>query len=78
MEEIQLRPQSEPYVEVAAETIMAHGDVATAEAIESMLARLVELLGRLIGEDMAMKLIEGSLALSQRGDATFDKRREEA
>ena len=33
---------------------------------ESMLARLVELLGRLIGDDMAMKLIERSLVSDAR------------
>jgi len=43
-----------------------------------MLAHLVELLGRLIGDDMAMKLIERSLAASGRGDPTSDNRREEA
>lgn len=78
LEEIQLRAQSEPYVEGVAETIMAHGDAATGAALESMLVRLVELLGRLIGDDMAMKLIEGTLAASERGDEPFDGRREEA
>jgi len=43
-----------------------------------MLVRLVELLGRLIGDDMAMKLIERSLAASEGGDATSVGRREEA
>ena len=57
---------------------MAHGDPATAEALESLLVRLVELLGRLIGDDMAMKLIERSLAASERGSGTSDGRREEA
>ena len=75
---IQLRSRSEPYIDGVAETIMAHGDPATAEALESMLAHLVELLGRLIGDDMAMKLIERSLAASGRGDPTSDNRREEA
>ena len=78
LEQIQLRPRSEPYIDGVAETIMAHGDAATAEALELMLARLVELLGRLIGDDMAMKLIERSLAASERGNATTDGRREEA
>jgi hypothetical protein len=76
--QIQLRARSEPYIDGIAETIMAHGDPATAEALESMLVRLVELLGRLIGDDMAMKLIERSLASSERGDAPPDGRREEA
>jgi hypothetical protein len=42
-----------------------------------MLIRLVELLGRLIGDDMAMKLIERSL-VSERDDTPSEKKREEA
>ena len=76
--QIQLRARSEPYIDGVAETIMAHGDPATAEALESMLVRLVELLGRLIGDDMGMKLIERSLTASEQGDARSDGRREEA
>jgi hypothetical protein len=76
--QIQLHARSEPYIEGVAETIMAHGDPATAEAIESMLVRLIELLGRLIGDDMSTKLIERTLAPSERGDGPSDDRREEA
>jgi hypothetical protein len=75
--QIHLQPRSEPYIDGVAESIMANGDAATAEALESMLARLVELLGRLIGDDMAMKLIERSL-VSDHDDASSVKRREEA
>jgi hypothetical protein len=57
---------------------MAHGDAATAEAFESMLVHLVELLGRLIGDDMATKLIERSLGVSERSDTISDSQREEA
>jgi hypothetical protein len=57
---------------------MAHGDAATAEALESMLVHLVELLGRLIGDDMATTLIERSVGASERGDTISDARREEA
>jgi hypothetical protein len=78
LEQIQLHARSEPYVEGVAETIMAHGDAATAEALESMLVRLIELLGRLIGDDMAMKLIQRSLAASEPDRPTSDSRREEA
>jgi hypothetical protein len=74
---IQLHPRSDPYVDGVAETIMAYGDATTAEALESLLVRLDELLGRLIGEDMAMKLIERSLTTSGRG-ATSEGKREEA
>jgi hypothetical protein len=76
--QIQLRARSEPYIDGVAATIMAHGDAATAEALESMLVRLVELLGRLIGDDMAMKLIERGLFASERGDTPRGKTREEA
>jgi hypothetical protein len=55
---------------------MAHGDPATAEGLEAMLVHLIELLGRLIGDDMAMKLIERTLAASGRGDPTSDRREE--
>jgi hypothetical protein len=78
LQQIQLRARSDPYVDGVAETIMARGEPATAEALESMLVRLVELLGRLIGDDMAMKLIERSLAASEHGGAASDDRREEA
>jgi hypothetical protein len=57
---------------------MANGDPATAEALESMVVRLVELLGRLIGDDMATRLIERSLAASETGIAAVDGTREEA
>jgi hypothetical protein len=76
--QIQLHARSEPYIDGVAETIMAHGDHATAEGLEAMLVHLIELLGRLIGDDMAMKLIERSLAASELGGETSDSRREEA
>ena len=76
--QIQLRARAEPYIDGVAATIMAQGDAATADALESMLVRVVELLGRLIGDDMAMKLIEQSLAASERRDPTSDDRWEEA
>lgn len=76
--EIQLHVRSEPYIDGLAATIMAHGDAATVVALESMLVRLVELLGRLIGDDMATKLIERSLAASETRDATLGGTREEA
>ena len=73
--QIEIRARSQPHIDGVAETIMASGDPATAEALESMLERLVELLGRLIGDDMAMKLAERSLAAPE---PNSDGRREEA
>jgi hypothetical protein len=78
LEQIHLHARSEPYIEGVAETIMARGDPATAEALESVLVRLVELLGRLIGDDMSIKLIERTLAPSDRTGRISDSRREEA
>ena len=78
MTQIQLRARSQPYIDGVPETIMAHGEAATAEALESMLVHVVELLGRLIGDDMAAKLIERSVGAFDRGDAIPDGRREEA
>ena len=76
--QLQIRARSQPHVDGVAETIVARGDSATAEALESMLARLVELLGRLIGDDMAARLIERSLAPSERGEQHPGGTREEA
>lgn len=78
LEEIQLRARSEPYVEGVAEAIETYGAAQTAEAIESMLARLIELLGRLIGDDIAMKLIEESFPESARDGARSSSRRAQA
>ena len=75
--QIQLHARSEPYIDGLAATIMAYGDAATAEALESMLVRLIELLGRLIGDDMAAKLIGRSLAEADSGKGS-DGSREEA
>jgi hypothetical protein len=52
-----------------AATVAAHGDGETAEALDVLLFRLVELLGRLIGDDMANKLIERSLVAPGRRNA---------
>jgi hypothetical protein len=41
-----------------AASVEAHGAAATTAAIEALLAALVELLSRLIGEELAMRLLE--------------------
>ena len=61
LDQISLRPGADPYVNAVAETIITHGDATTADALESMLVRLVELIGRLIGDDMAITLTERSI-----------------
>ncbi len=78
MELIRLSAGSEPYVDGVAECLIEHGDGATAEALEVMLVRLVELLERLVGDEMAMKLIERSIAASEGGGKTPEDIEEEA
>ena len=78
LDEIQLRPRAEPYIDGVAKSITSRGDAATADALEAMIVHLVELLGRLIGDDMATKLIDRSIAAPGRGDTASDDRQEEA
>lgn len=70
---IELRIGSEPYIGGVAETVVAYGDAATAKSLESMLVHLVQLLGRLIGDDMATKLIERSSFASERANLNSHK-----
>jgi hypothetical protein len=74
--QIEIQARSQPHVDAVAETIMARGDPATAEALEFMIERLVELLGRLIGDDMATKLIERSLPASEGSQGSADRQEE--
>jgi hypothetical protein len=76
--QIQVHARPQPHIDGVGETIMARGDPATAEALEFMLERLIELLGRLIGDDMAKKLIERSLTASEHANGISDGRQEEA
>ena len=59
---ITLRVRSDPYVEGVSASIAANGDDRVAAALEAMLIDVVDLLGRIIGDDMAAKLIEQSIA----------------
>jgi hypothetical protein len=78
LDEIKLRPGADPYVDGVADSVVSHGDAAVAEGLESMIVHLIELLARLIGDDMATKLIERSIAPHGDGDATSNDRLEEA
>jgi hypothetical protein len=61
LETIQLHPRATPYLEGVAETVEKHGARETDEALEAMLLIVVEVLGRLIGDEMATILIERGL-----------------
>ncbi|MEO7822837.1 MAG: hypothetical protein ABIS15_04455 [Gemmatimonadaceae bacterium] len=75
---VELRLDSHPYVDGVTDSAKAFGDQATSTALESMIVILVEILGRLIGNEMAMKLIERSAASLSRADSENDRRQEEA
>jgi hypothetical protein len=48
-------------------SVEAHGVAAVTEAIEALLAALIDALGRLIGEDMAIRLIDHDAPRSRKG-----------
>lgn len=77
LEQLQLRPGAVPYVEGVGESVSSHGDTAVADSLQSMLVGIVELLERLIGGEMATKLIERSIVSPTRRDATSNDRQEE-
>ncbi|HET6760522.1 MAG TPA: hypothetical protein VFH13_00400 [Gemmatimonadaceae bacterium] len=62
LRDIRLGGGSDSCLEGVAESGKVHGANAVAEGLEAMLVALIELLGRLIGDDMASKLIEQSVA----------------
>lgn len=75
---IRLQNQTQPYFGGTAEISDAYGPAATAEALDAMLVTLVEILGRLIGDDMAMKLILQSLPEFVRDTRAQEGREKEA
>ena len=78
LKHLELRPRSDPYVHGVDEGVLEHGDAAIEAALESVLAVLFDLLFRLIGNDMAMKLIKRSLTPPDNADGHTDRKREEA
>lgn len=48
-------------------SVEAHGVAAVTAAIEALLAALIDVLGRLIGEDMAIRLIDHDAPRSRTG-----------
>lgn len=78
LESLQLTPRHDPYIIGVEESIEEYGNDATASAIESMLVGMIELLGRLIGVDMATSLIERSLSDFANDNSSPAKRRAKA
>jgi hypothetical protein len=75
---IQLHAHSTPYLEGVAETIEQHGAAETDAALESTLVVVIEVLSRLIGDEMARILIERGLSGPAGHDANRESQRAEA
>jgi hypothetical protein len=75
---LQLRPRAKTYLDGVAAAVSKYGETATADAIEATLTGTIELLGRLIGADMAANLIERGLLEPSRDSAKPENRRAEA
>jgi hypothetical protein len=71
--QIKLRPRTDPYIDGVEATIESRGDAATADALEAVLVHVIELLGRLIGDDMATRLIERSMTSPEHRDETSNE-----
>ena len=72
---IRIRTRSEASLEGVAETVQKHGAAATADGLTSLLVTLLELLGRLIGDDMVMRLVEqGNQNYAQNGERLGGRR----
>lgn len=78
LESLQLSPRHDPYIIGVEESIGEYGVDATADAIEAMILGMIELLGRLIGVDMATSLIERSLSEFAQDTSGPEKRRAKA
>ena len=76
LETIKLQPRSAPYLEGVADTVGRHGSRKTDEALEAMLAMLVAVLGRLIGDEMAANLIERGIPESADDTLREDRKAE--
>jgi hypothetical protein len=56
------------YLDGVVASVELHGVAAVTKAIEALLAALIDALGRLIGEDMAIRLIDPDAPASRSGD----------
>ena len=58
LDRIRIGARSESGLEGVEEAVRADGAAAVAAALEAVLVAMIELLGRLIGSDMALRLLE--------------------
>ena len=58
LKDIRLRSRPDPGLEGVTESIQAHGASAVGAGLQALLVALLQLLGRLIGGDLAAQLME--------------------
>lgn len=63
LDNVRIRSANEPSLEGLAESVARHGADAVTEGIIAMLMAFIDLLSRLIGEDMALKLLDQPVPL---------------
>ena len=61
---VRVRSSSDPTLDGLADAAMMHGTNTIPEAITAVLSAVIELLGRVIGEDMAVHLVEQAVPSS--------------
>lgn len=77
LQRIQLLSRSATLLGDMEESASAHGAADTVAGIEAMLVALLELLGRLIGDDMTLQFAEDSLLDRPHTVSRLEKRRAE-
>lgn len=75
--DVRVENTSDPVLKGLAEVAAAHGVEATMEAVITLVAGIADLLGRLIGEDLAMNLMEQAVPDVSSGDANAKVNAEE-
>jgi hypothetical protein len=64
-------PNSEWGVQAVVSAVQAHGARQVATGVVSVIATLIDLLGRIIGEEMAVRLVEQTGAPSPQGESSM-------
>jgi hypothetical protein len=69
LQDIRLLDDGGNHLDAVLASVEAHGVAAVTAAVEAVLAALIDILARLIGEDMAIRLIDHDAARPRAGGA---------
>ncbi len=78
LQKIELRQDVKPYVHGVSAAVEAYGNDRVGDALEAIVVNIVDLLGRLVGDDMAAKLIQMSSAAPESGGKSSTAKRGQA